>query len=228
MRRLLKTALILSIFTTMFLGPAGPVSAEEIRGESCLTGTQNDSLETGKEISYALAVREALVNSEAYRSLTREIKACPLRKSILEAAAGCAVTDVRVTRAEIAGKRICTEITAVLDAERLSQIVRRKTSEWERARGPDFEGLMSNDAVRILNYKKKGAFVSVLYQAKRFLEMESVDISLVCYDENGARIRTVSGTFPLRPLMAGESRWGSLPLPPGTATFDLVLGSSGS
>ena len=207
--------------------PCLRVSAEEIRGEYCYTTLETEPLMVAKEISYALALRKAVNQSHTFKSLTKDIEDFRLKKSIIEIAAGCGVGQVKVLKQDIQGRTSCTELVAQLDTQILKSILSRKVLAADSAKPKGFEGLLSNEYVKILNYKKEGSFLTILYQAKQHLEPDSVEISILCFDNEGRQIKRTSGLFPLRPVARGKVRWASLPLREESVSFELKLDTNG-
>ncbi|MBW2116242.1 MAG: hypothetical protein JRH04_15815 [Deltaproteobacteria bacterium] len=200
--------------------PCLRVSAEEIQGEYCYTTLETEPLMVAKEISYALALRAAVKKSDTFKSLTKDIEDFRLKKSI-------GVGQVKVLKQDIQGRTSCTELVAQLDTQILKSILSRKVPVADSAKPKGFEGLLSNEYVKILNYKKEGSFLTILYQAKQHLEPDSVEISILCFDNEGRQIKRTSGLFPLRPVARGKVRWASLPLREETASFELKLDTNG-
>jgi hypothetical protein len=203
-----------------------PAGAETIRGDACYTSPQEEPITVGKEISYAMALRRAVGNSEAFASVMRDVEDCKARASILEVAAGSCIRDITVTGQAIEGREICTKVTGTLHVPGLQAIKERKLREFGLTQEREFKGLIRDEYVKILNYKKRGSYLTVLYQAKRYLDRESVEISVRCFDEGGTPGKTYDGQFPLRPLLAGEIRWATVRICEDAAFFELTLGRS--
>lgn len=202
-------------------------SAEEIRGESCYTTLETEPLMVAGEISYALALRKAVKESETFRSLTKDIEDPLIKKSIIEIAAGCGVDNVRVLKKDVRDRTSCTELAAQLDTEILKSIVFRKAPPTDSTESDGFEGLLSNEYVKILNYKKDGSFLTILYQAKRHLEADCVAINILYFDNQGRQIMRTFGHFPVVPVARGKVRWASLPLREEPGSFELKLDING-
>ena len=203
------------------------VSAEEIRGEYCYTTLETEPLMVAGEISYALALRKAVKESEMFRSLTKDIEAPLIKKSIIEIAAGCGVNDIKVLKQDVRGRSSCTELVAQLDTEMLKSIVARKAPPTDSTKPDGFEGLLSNEYIKILNYKKEGSFLTILYQAKQHIEADCVAISILYFDNQGRQIMRNFGHFPMVPVARGKVRWASLPLREEPGPFELRLDING-
>jgi hypothetical protein len=206
--------------------PCLRVSAEEIRGEYCYTTLETEPLMVADEISYALALRKAIKESETFRSLTKDIEDNRLKKSIIEITAGCGVNNVKVLKKDIRDRTSCTELVAQLDTEMLKSIVSRKAPPIS-TEPKGFEGLLSNEYVKILNYKKEGSFLTILYEAKQHLQPDCVEISILYFDNQGHQIKRTFGHFPTEPTARGRVRWASLPLQEEPGSFELRLDING-
>ncbi len=219
-------ALVLICFVGLSF-PCLGVAAEEIRGEYCYAAHETEPLTVAEEISYALALRKAVKESETFRSLTKNIEDPLLKKSIIEITAGCGVKNVKVIKQDFRGSASCTELVAELDTKMLESIVSRKAPSTDSEKPEGFEGLLSNEYVKILNYKKEGSFLTILYQAKQYLEPDCVEISIVYFDNQGRQIKRTFGHFPMVRLDRGNVRWASLPLHGQTGSFELRLDING-
>jgi hypothetical protein len=203
------------------------VSAEEIRGKYCYTALETEPLMVADEISYALALRKAVKESETFRSLTKDIEDPRIKKSIIEITAGCGVNNVNVLKKDVQNRTSCTDLVAQLDTEMLKSIVSRKAPPIDTTKPEGFEGLLSNEYIKILNYKKQGSFLTILYQAKQHLEPDCVEISILYFDDQGRQIKRNFGHFPMEPVARGSVRWASLPLREETGSFELRLDING-
>jgi hypothetical protein len=221
------------IMVLIFIGliglsfPCLRVSAEEIRGEYCYTTLETEPLMVAGEISYALALRKAVKESDTFRSLTKDIEDPRLKKSIIEITAGCGVDNVKVLKKDVRDRTSCTELVAQMDTEMLKSIVSRKAPPIDSTRPKGFEGLLSNEYVKILNYKKEGSFLTILYQAKQHLEPDCVEISILYFDNQERQINRTFGHFPMEPVGRGRVRWATLPLREEPGSFELRLDVNG-
>ena len=197
--------------------------AEEIRGKYCYTCLKSGSLVIGKDISYALALREAVKENTEFKALLETVDDCALKKSVLEITAGCCVKHVKVVKQSLQERKACTELIADLDMDVVKSVISRKIKDLKSSEIEGFDGVISNEQVRIINYKREGSFVTILYQAKEDLLYESFGMSITSYDINGRRIVRNAGRFPLGSLSRGKVRWASLPVPADAASFELEL-----
>jgi hypothetical protein len=205
--------------------PIFGISAEEISGKHCYSGVNNEPVSMSKEISYALALRNAVKSSDAFNSLAEGVEDCLTREEIIEVTAGCGISNINVSNQDVQGRTVCTYLTAELDAQILKSIIARKTAEAESKKPRGFKGLISNDDLRILNYKRDGSFVTILYQAKRFLDEDAVEIVILSFDATGSLLKRHTVDFPLRPLSSGAYRWGSIPISENAVSFELKINS---
>ena len=207
----------------MVFFPIFGISAEEISGKHCYSSVKNEPISMSKEISYALALRNAVKSSDSFNSLAEGVEDCLTREEIIEVAAGCGINNINISNQDVQGRTVCTYLTAELDTQILKLIIARKTAEAESKKPKGFKGLISNDDLRILNYKREGSFVTVLYQAKRFLNEDAVEIVLLSFDSSGNLLKRRSVDFPLRPLSSGAFRWGSIPISEDAVSFELKI-----
>ena len=207
--------------------PCLRVYSEEIRGDFCYTTSETEPLIAADEISYALALRKAIRESDTFKSLTKDIEDRQIKKSIVEITAGCGVNNVNIIKQDVRDRTSCTELVAQLDTEMLKSIISRKAPPVDASKPEDFEGLLSNEYVKILNYEKEGSFLSVLYQAKQHLEPDCVEISILYFDNQGQQIKRTFGHFPMEPTARGRVRWASLPLREKAESFELRLDING-
>lgn len=214
--------LISFILATVFLNGL-VASAEEIQGKYCYSSAEHEPLLLAREISEALALRKAIGNSEKFQTMIKDVDECKVRNSIVEVAAGCAVNNVKILNQEIQERNVCTSLTGELNVKILEDILWRKVQVASATKGAEFEGLLSNANVRILNYYKEGQFVKILYQAKRDLDYGSFMLSITSFDTDGRQIKRHSSRFPLKHLLQGDFRWASLPLDEKTVSFELGL-----
>lgn len=221
---------IMVIFCVCFMGLSFPclyVSAEEIRGKVCYTSLESEPLRVADEISYALALRKAVKESDSFRSLTKDIEDPLIKKSIVEITAGCGVTNVKVLKTDVRDRTSCTELVAQLDTDVLKSVVARKLPRTDSTESEGFEGLLRNEYIKILNYKKENSFLTILYQAKQYLEPDCVEISILYFDGQGRQTMRTFGHFPMVPMSPGEVRTGSLPLREQPGPFELRLDING-
>ena len=198
-------------------------SAEEIRGKYCYSCLKRGSLVIAKDVSYALALRNAVKKNATFKSLLDSIDDCETKKSVLEITAGCCVKHIKVLKESLKERTACTELVADLDIAVVKSIISRKIQALESSEKKGFDGVISNEQVRIINYKREGSFVTILYQAKEDLLYESVGMSITSFDIKGRKIIRSAGRFPLGSLSRGKVRWASLPVPTDAASFELEL-----
>jgi hypothetical protein len=197
--------------------------AEEIKGKYCYSSAAYEPLLLAREISEALALRRAIENSEKFQAMVKDVHECKVKNSIVEVAAGCAVNNVKIESQEIQERTVCTSLTGDLDVKILENIIWRKAQSASPNKDAEFEGLLSNEKVRILNYYKEGSFVKILYQAKRDLDYGSFMLSITSLDMDGRQIKRHASHFPLKHLLQWDFRWASLPLDEKAVSFELGL-----
>ena len=222
MRIFRNIVLVFSVCTCItFFAPGA--DGEELRGKYCYSGLESEPLLVAEEASSSLALRNAIKGSKTFQTLTNEVEDCDLKKEILEIAAGCVAERTKIIKQEVLGRTVCTELTTHIDIKALKSLIERKLRKVDPTKGTEFKGLIPNKAIRVLSYKRKGEFVTILYQAIEDLGYKSVVITIHCFDKDGDLIESNSAFFPESPLSRNNIRWASLPVDKGTVTFELKI-----
>jgi len=167
-----------------------------------------------KEISYAMALRKAIETYKTFVASTSVVKDFQLRKDLVETIASGYVENVRIIKQDVKGRNVCTELVGYVNPDAVKSIITKKVKILHKTKTQEFQGLLSNDKIKILNYKKsmcrdlgdttKYPCVRMLYQAKKDIYKNSVYIIMDCYDEDGNQIEGSKINVPSSDLYKGE------------------------
>ncbi|MDO9527863.1 MAG: hypothetical protein Q7J27_01755 [Syntrophales bacterium] len=215
-------ALFLLLLSFIFIDSAY-AKRVQIRGEYCYQYGDSESLMVAKEISYAMALRKAIETYKTFISSTSIVKDFKLKKDLIETIASGYVDNVKIIKQDVKGRTVCTTLIGYVNPDAVKSIISRKVERVKKTRTREFKGLISNECIKILNYKREGQHLSILYQAKKRFNYTFVRIVIDCFDRNGNPIEGRSSDTASR-LDRGEVRKEVVELPGGTASFEIRLG----
>ena len=204
----------------------------EIYGEYCYHYGDSESLYAAKEISYVMALRNAIETHQTFVSSTSIVKDFQLRKDLLETIASGYVEDIKIIKREVIGRTVCTKLIGYVNPNAVRKILTRKIEKVRKYKKKEFEGLASNSHIKILNYKREVNQLLVLYQVKNISTWSSKAFGMKsrlivnCYDQYGNTLPTASTTVHIdEGNYIGEVRKTAVILPIGTVSFELRLGN---
>jgi len=225
---------IISFPNTIFAAQA------KIQGDYCYQYGDSESLMAAKEISYAMALRKAIETYKTFVASTSVVQDFKLRKDLVETIASGYVENIEIIKQDVRGRTVCTELTGYVNPDAVKSIIARKVAKVEQTKKQSYEGIVSNSELKILNYKRRGNSLEIIYQAKGRLGLfwddpnaaamgfRGVKIIVHCFDDNGVTMEgkstVVTGAGDM--LSPREVRKTNVMLPLGTASFEFELGSS--
>jgi hypothetical protein len=221
-------ALIVSSFpSTIFAAQA------KIQGDYCYQYGDSESLMAAKEISYAMALRKAIETYKTFVASTSVVQDFKLRKDLVETIASGYVENVKIIKQDVQGRNVCTELVGYVNPDAVKSIIARKVEKTHKTKKKEFEGLLSNKLVKIINYKKSYCdvpitsinepCVKILYQAKMHIVSNVTTIIVDCYDKDGNQLQGNKRMIPYSELYEGEVRETFIIIPSDTVSFELRL-----
>ncbi|MBW1796033.1 MAG: hypothetical protein JRJ38_16690 [Deltaproteobacteria bacterium] len=227
------TILVVLLMTVCVIG-SGHAEPVRIEGEYCYQYGDSESLMVAKEISYAMALRKAIETYRIFISSTSIVKDFKLKKDIVEAIASGYVDNIEILKQNVDGRTVCTAVAGYVDPQTVKSLISRKVERATKKKSRDFQGLISSENIKILNYKREVGksrrgnsyplHVSVLYQARVSPPcIHSTRIIVDCFDRDGNPIPGTSSEVPHHALSKGEVRREYLQLPDETAYFEIRL-----
>jgi len=200
----------------------------EIGGKYCYQYGDSESLVAAKEISYAMALRNAIETYQTFVTSTSIVEDYRLQKDLVETIASGYVENIRILKQEVQGRTVCTELVGRVNPQAVKTIIARKVERARKAKDEGFDGLLSNETIKILNYTKtecrllaNDKCMAFVYQAKGNVPNRSVVLIVDCFDINGDPMSGTRIAIPSEDLYGGEVRRASVVLPRGTVSFDL-------
>lgn len=187
----------------------------EISGKYCYQYGDSESLMIAKEISYAMALRKAIETYKTFVTSTSIIEDFQMKKDIIETIASGYVDNVKVINQDVQGRTVCTSLVGYVNPDAVKSIITRKVDKARKVEKQNFKGIISNNKIKILNYRKGVKvnpnstyyYVDVLYQAKTTAYANGTRIIIDCFDKNGLPLRGSSKEVPYRELLKpGEVR----------------------
>ena len=150
-----KTRLIVSLMAllTTFLVNSAYAKKAQIKGEYCYQYGDSESLVVAKEISYAMALRKAIEMYKAFISSTSIVRDGKLKKDLIEAIASGYVDNIQIVERTVKGRTVCTILVGYVNPQAVKKIIAKKVEK--KSRRKEFEGVISNKYIKILNYKHK-------------------------------------------------------------------------
>lgn len=207
-----KFILVLTLAVTSYPNILFAAQAK-IHGDYCYQYGDSESLVAAKEISYAMALRKAIESYKTFVASTSVVKDFQLRKDLVETIASGYVENVQIVKLDVKERTVCTELVGFVSPNAVKSIIARKIGTVQRTKNKEFQGLLSNDRIKILNYKKticgehtKWPCVEIVYQAKRDISGSSTSIIIDCYDRDGNQIEGNKTIVPAWDLYKGEVR----------------------
>jgi len=205
----------------------------KIQGDYCYQYGDSESRMVAKEISYAMALRKAIETYKTFVASTSVVEDFKLRKDLVETIASGYVENIKIIKQAVKGRNVCTELVGYVNPDAVKSIIARKVKKVNKTKRTEFEGLLSNNKIKILNYEKAvyeskltgriSTRVMILYQTKADIYLHSTAIIIDCYDENGNQMEGTKLDVPPNFLYKGEVRKISLELCDGAASFELRL-----
>ena len=224
------------ILLVLFLDGSVYAKKAQIEGQYCYQHGDSESLMAAKEISYAMALRKAIETYRAFISSTSIVKDGKLKRDLIEAIASGYVDNIKIIKQTVKGRTVCTTLIGHVSPQAVKSIIARKVEKQRVTKKKGFKGLVSNQDIKILNYKRyktrKSGFcgavgiewVKIWYQAKRSFGRYSQRIMINCFDTNGNPIEGKSTSVPSEDyLLKGEVRSTGICLPLETASFEIRL-----
>jgi hypothetical protein len=218
---LVLTLVIASLPSTIFAAQA------RIEGDYCYQYGDSESPMAAKEISYAMALRKAIETYKIFVASTSVVKDFKLRKDLVETIAAGYVENIKIIKQDVKGRNVCTELVGYVNPDAVKSIIARKVEKTQRARKKEFEGLLSNEYIKVLNYRKtrcqSRSCVEVLYQAKWAVPVGHSVLIIDCFDKDGTPIEGEHEWVPKEDLYKGEVRKIQFVLPELTVSYELRL-----
>lgn len=205
----------------------------EIHGEYCYHYGDSESLYAAKEISYAMALRNAIETHQTFVSSTSVVEDFQLKKDLLETIASGYVENIQIIKREVLGRTVCTTVMGYVNPTAVRKILARKIEKVGKIKGSEFKGLVSNSHIKVLNYERVVNQLLVLYLVKNLSTWSSKAFGIKsrlivnCFDEYGNILPTASTTIHIdKGNYIGEVRKTAVILPRATVSFELKLGSA--
>lgn len=246
MGRLFNMILVLTLVIISFSSVSYAAQAK-IQGDYCYQYGDSESLMVAKEISYAMALRKAIETYKTFVASTSVVKDFKLRKDLVETIASGYVENIKIIKQDVKGRNVCTELVGYVSAESIESIINKKISISEQGARTEYEGIISNEYIKILYYEKKPSgesrlvqkakrsdpnviienlapfFVRIVYQAKTRLEPESYILIADCLDKDGKLMGCGARLIPEYTTYEGQVVEKEYNFPEGVVSFDFRL-----
>ncbi len=131
---------------------------DTITGHYCYTYGDNESLKEAREITRALAVRNAIESYRAFITSASTVKNFQLTNDLVQIISSGYLRDIKTVEHKEEGRTICEEIRASISAQAIESIV--KTEVRKRIKEAEEIGLDNNGYLKILNIRKKQGTLS--------------------------------------------------------------------
>lgn len=180
---------------------AAQAEQSKIEGTYCYQYGDSESLMMAKEISYAMALRKAIESYKTFVSSTSIVEDFQLKKDIIEAIASGYVDNIQIVKQDVNGRTVCTSLVGYVEPDAVKNIVMRKVDIVKKAERKEFEGLVSNKEIKILNVKRfddsKYLYdLHIIYQVKTKISGRSVPIIVDLFDRDGNQISGMRTMIP--------------------------------
>ena len=194
----------------------------EISGKYCYQYGDSESLMIAKEISYAMALRKAIETYKTFVTSTSIIEDFQMKKDLIETIASGYVDNVKVIKQHVQGRTVCTSLVGYVNPDAVKSIISRKVEKIKHPKKRESTVVAEGKYIRILNYKRIGNEVSILYQAKKDLSSYGFKrtIMIDCFDKDGYPMEGKK-VYAKSGLYAGEIRRLTVRIPSGTASFEI-------
>jgi len=188
-----------------------------------------------------MALRQAIENYKTFVVSTSVVSKYQLKKDLVETIASGYLEDIKITKQDINGRTVCTEVIAYVNPEAVKGIIAKKVARVRAHESGEFEGIIHNRWVKILNYKRcyfknkygggqkmmfhpKGGYLFLKYEAKQYITAGITTVIVDCFDDDANPISGTTFRLPAYKhggLYEGEVRSTTLKLPAGTVSFRL-------
>ncbi len=167
----------------------------EIHGEYCYHYGDSESLIVAKEIAYAMALRRAIATYNTFVASTTVVKDFQLRKDLIETIVSGYVENIKIVKQDIEGRKVCTELVGYVNPQAVKKILSKKIKIISQKRKTEFEGIISNVYLKILNYRLDtdsggNKHLRIFYQIKQSPPPGGTRMAVFCFDENGNSVQT--------------------------------------
>ena len=198
----------------------------EISGKYCYQYGDSESLMMAKEISYAMALRKAIETYKTFVTSTSIIEDFQMKKDLIETIASGYVDNVKVIKQHVQGRTVCTSLVGYVNPDAVKSIISRKVEKIKHPKKRESTVVAEGKYIRILNYKRIGTEVSILYQAKSFLQWANEKTIMIdCFDKDGYPMEG-NKVYAEQGLNAGEIRRLTVKISSNTASFEIRPSSS--
>lgn len=191
-----RHGLILLISLTIIFHSSATYAAQTaIHGEYCYQYGDSESLMVAKEIAYAMALRKAIETYKTFVASTSIVKNFQLKKDLVETIVSGYVENIKIIKQDIEGRKVCTKLVGYVNPEAVRTIISKKIKITSQKRGMQFEGIISNVYLKIVNYRVytdmgDNKHLRVFYQVKQSPPPGGTRMAVFCFDENGIPIKT--------------------------------------
>lgn len=148
----MKRCFLFLTLTVLFLPSlAFPQERVLIRGEYSYTYGDNESLVEAKNISYSMALRNAIESYKIFIASTSAVKDYRLINDIVQTISSGYLENIKVVSQRMRGRTVITEVQAYLRPEEVHNIITKKVKRELRR---DQVVIDINDCLEILKIKK--------------------------------------------------------------------------
>jgi len=210
----------------IFIAFSAHAERAQIVGDYCYQYGDSETLVAAKEISYAMALRKAIETYGTFVTSTSVVKDYQLRKDLVETIASGYIENIKITKQNITGRTVCTELVGYVNSTAVKTIISKKIKKHYNRDDKSFGGIVSNRYIKILNYKKEGKNLVLLTQVKSN-EHVITDIIIDCFDNDGNPVpgRSLSILLGDPGYYVGLVQRRLISLPKDAASFEIRLRS---
>jgi hypothetical protein len=142
-----------------------------------------------------MALRKAIESYKTFVASTSIVKDFQLRKDLVETIVSGYVENIEIIKQNIEGRKVCTELVGYVNSQAVRKIISNKIRIMTQNRGVEFEGIISNVYLKVVNYRVDtdtggNKHLRVFYQIKQSPPPGGTRMAVFCFDENGMPIQT--------------------------------------
>ena len=168
---------------------SGISQAEEIKGKSCYHYSDNEALNSAREIAISMAKRDALEGYAVFVNSTSTVENFTLKNDLITSLTGGLLKNLKIVEKneDLNKRKICVKIRADVEPIVIKEQITSKINAFVRKKRNIPTGLPENDVFRVLKSFTEGIYLKWITECK--LE-GCAEIRVFYYDKGGIPIKS--------------------------------------
>jgi hypothetical protein len=179
------------IFTLlMLLTPIITLGAETITGYACYRYSDNESINSARDIALSMAKREALEKYQVFVASTSTVENSVLMNDLISSLTAGVLKNLRITKKteDLGKKEVCREITAEVEPIEIKQRIVSKINVYRQKQSNFQSGLPENNKLKVLKVVDKGGGSLKIVAKCKKTEASDTQLRSYMYDKYYLRV----------------------------------------